>query len=305
MSPSDRSTSLAPSLSHAEFRQFCDFFSAHAGLSFSKASFYTFERRLGERVVELGFSTFQEYYTNLRFNKDLAEEVELALDLITTAETYFFRQEYQLTSFKDELLPRLKTELAARRKLTIWSAGCSTGEEVYTIAMLVQGSGLFDDWDVRVVGSDLSRTRVAIARRGIYSESSFRVTDADQRDRYFVREDTGWKVRDEVRIMCHFGQLNLLDRMVASVGRVDVVFCRNVLIYFGSSARAQVIDNLYRRLRPGGYLLLGHSESLVNVSTAFELVHLSGDLVYRKPPAGTHGSGSGNGSSLGRDGGGG
>ncbi len=286
MSYFDGSPDVAPRLSHAEFRQFCDFFSARAGLSFTKASFYTFERRLGERVVELGFSTFQEYYTNLRFNKELTDEVELALDLITTAETYFFRQEYQLESFVHELLPRLKSELAERRKMTLWSAGCSTGEEVYTLAMLVRESGLFEDWDVRVVGSDLSRHRVAVARRGIYSENSFRVTEDSLRDRYFQREESGWRVRDEVRVMCHFGQLNLLDRMVASVGRVDVVFCRNVLIYFGSSARTQVIDNLHRRLRPGGYLLLGHSESLVNVSTAFELVHLSGDLIYKKPVGG-------------------
>lgn len=272
-----------PRLSQTEFRLLCDFFSAQVGLTFSPASMYTFERRLGERVVELGLSSFHEYYTNLRFNPEMSDELAIALDLITTAETYFFRQEYQLHSFRDELLPRLHRDLEARRSLIVWSAGCSTGEEVYTLAMLIDESGLFGGWDVRVIGSELSKTRVAIARRAVYGENSFRTTDAKLRDRYFEPAEGGYRVRESMRRLCYFGQLNLLDRMVASVGRVDAVFCRNVLIYFGASARSQVIDNLYRRLRPGGYLFLGHSESLVNVSTAFELVHLSGDLVYRKP----------------------
>lgn len=272
-------------MSQAEFRLLCDFFSSKVGLTFSQASMYTFERRLGERVLELGLSSFHEYYTNLRFNAEMSDELAMALDLITTAETYFFRQEYQLHSFRDEVLPRLHHDLEARRSLIVWSAGCSTGEEVYTLAMLIDESKLFGGWDVRVIGSELSQARVAIARRAVYGENSFRTTDAKLRDRYFEPIEGGYRVREDIRRLCHFGQLNLLDRMVASVGRVDAVFCRNVLIYFGTSAREQVIDNLYRRLRPGGYLFLGHSESLVNVSTAFELVHLSGDLVYRKPLA--------------------
>lgn len=272
-----------PTLLEHEFRALCDFFSERAGLSFTDASFYTFERRLGERVAELGFSSFHEYYTNIRYNSQLDDEFELALELITTSETYLFRQENQLRSFSLELLPKLRADLSDRKRLAVWSAGCSTGEEAYTLAILIHESRLFEGWDVRVIGSDLCRSRVGVARRGVYRSNSFRVTDDHQRERYFERRDEGWQVRDDIRAMCHFGQLNLLDRMVSSVGRVDVVFCRNVLIYFGASARAQVIENLHRRLYPGGYLFLGHSESLVNVTTAFELVHLSGDLVYRKP----------------------
>jgi len=272
-----------PDLSDAEFRLLCDFFSERLGLLFSDASFYTFERRLGERVVELGLSSFHEYYTNLRFNNRFGQEVETATELVTTAETYFFRQEYQLRSFGLELLPKLQAELAEQKRLVVWSAGCSTGEEAYTIAILIRESGLFEGWDIRVIGSDLCRSRVAIARRGVYRDNSFRVTDDDRRRRYFNEHSDGWQVLPEIQAMCHFGQLNLLDRMVSSVGRVHVVFCRNVLIYFTDSARAQVLQNLHRRLVPGGYLFLGHSESLVSVSTAFELVHLSGDLVYRKP----------------------
>lgn len=278
-------SSLAPRLTDTEFRLLCDFFAERAGLSFSDASFYTFERRLGERVLELGLASYHEYYANIRFNSQMDREYELALELVTTDETYLFRQEYQLRSFSKEVLPRLHAALSERRRLIVWSAGCSTGEEVYTLAILVAEAGLFRDWEVRVIGSDLCRSRIAEARRGLYGDSSFRTTEVELRDRYFKRASGGWQVSDEIKAMCHFGQLNLLDRAVADVGRVDVVFCRNVLIYFSTKARLEVVDNLHRRLSPGGYLFLGHSESLINLSTAFELVHLSGDLVYRKPAA--------------------
>jgi chemotaxis protein methyltransferase CheR len=137
---------------------------------------------------------------------------------------------------------------------------------------------------LRVIGSDISKTSVATARRGVYRPASFRTTPNDVRRAYFTEQAEGTSVAESVRRLCHFGQLNLLDTTKASiVGRVDVVFCRNVLIYFDVRSRRRVIDSLYQRLLPGGFLLLGHSESLLNVSTAFELVHLKEDLVYRKP----------------------
>jgi chemotaxis protein methyltransferase CheR len=281
--PPEGPKGLTPKMVDNEFRLLCELFLEKAGLSFTDASFYTFERRLGERIVELGLSSFHEYYTNLRFNGYLDQELELALELVTTAETYFFRQEYQLRSFRMEVLPKLHAELLEKRRLTIWSAGCSTGEEVYTLAILIQETGLFHGWDVRVVGSDLCRVRVGIARAGRYRDSSFRVTDDAHRQRYFDQDGDSWRVKSEIQAMCHFGQLNLLDPMVSSVGRVNAVFCRNVLIYMGATARLAVLNNLHRRLSPGGYLFLGHSESLASVSTAFELIHLTGDLVYRKP----------------------
>src|SRR5262249_15839422 len=129
-----------------------------------------------------------------------------------------------------------------------------------------------------------SRRCVAAARRGVYGPSSFRATPSEFRRRYFVEGPDGMHVSDELRGMCQFGHLNLLDVSRASVvGRVDVIFCPNVLISFDWASRRRVIEMSYERLLPGGFLLLGHSESLLNISTAFELVHLSEDLVYRKP----------------------
>jgi chemotaxis protein methyltransferase CheR len=253
-------------------------------LSFDGDAMFLFDRRLGERVEALGLRSFNDYYKYIRFNARGPVELEEAIERLTTKETYFFRQEYQLRAFASELLPRLALQNADSKRLCVWSAGCSTGEEAYTLAMLVRDSGLFEDWEVRIIGSDICKTSVATARRGVYQASSFRVTPDTMRARYFREEANGTHIVDRVKQMCHFGQLNLLDAGRASmVGRVDVVFCRNVLIYFDLRSRRRVIDTLLERLLPGGYLLLGHSESLLNLSTAFELVHLREDLVYRKP----------------------
>jgi chemotaxis protein methyltransferase CheR len=267
-----------------EFRLLRDLMNEQAGLHFDESAMFLFDRRLGERVLALELSTFDEYYKYLRFNVRGAAELDEAVELLTTKETYFFRQEYQLRAFSKELLPRLAQINATRRRLTVWSAGCSTGEEAYTLAILIHEAGIFEGWDLRIIGSDISKQNVAAARRGVYRSSSFRATSAAARRAYFLDREDGAHVSDAIKKYCHFGQLNLLETSRAGlVGRVDVIFCRNVLIYFDLRTRRRVIDNLYERLVPGGYLLLGHSESLLNVSTAFELVHLQEDLIYRKP----------------------
>ncbi len=272
-----------------EFRLLRDLINDHAGLHFDDNSIGSFDRRLGERLPILELGGFDEYYKYLRFNARGPAELDEAIELLTTNETYFFRQEYQLRAFRDEVLPRIARENASRRRLTVWSAGCSTGEEAYTIAILIHESGLFSGWEVRVIGSDISKRSVATARRAVYRGASFRSVAAPVLTAYTREAGDGRQVVDYIRKNCHFGQLNLLDSgKCAIVGRVDAIFCRNVLIYFDMRSRRQVIDNLYERLVPGGYLLLGHSESLINVSTAFELVHLKADLVYRKPQFAHH-----------------
>ncbi len=271
-------------LSAEEFRMLRDLVNARVGLHYDEAAQVSFERRLSERVHALGLPSFAEYYKYLRFSNRGAEELEEMIERLVTRETYFFRQDYQLRCFEEEVLPKLAARATHHRRLWIWSAGCATGEEVVTLAILVIRSGLFANAEVRIVGSDVSKQNVAAARHGVYREHAFRVTPPELRRAYFEEVEQGWRVREDVRRLCHFGQLNLLDaRRTAIVGRVDAVFCRNVLIYFDERSRRRVIENLYARLVPGGYLFLGHSESLVNMTTAFELVHLSEDLAYRRP----------------------
>jgi chemotaxis protein methyltransferase CheR len=268
------------------FRLLRDLIYDYCGIHFGDDHAYIIHRRLSPRLEALSLSDFSDYYRFLRAASPEEQRCELEeiVDRITTNETYFFREAYQLAAFRDEILPEIFGLRPRGQRLTVWSAGCATGEEAYTIAILIAETGLFADWDVRVFGNDISRRCLQVARRAQYGRASFRATDERLLRRYFREMEGKQVVRDEVRALVSFGQINLMDEsMMRLVGDVDVIFCRNVLIYFDTAARRRVIDTLHRKLSRGGYLLLGHSESLLNLSTAFDLVHLKNDMVYRKP----------------------
>jgi chemotaxis protein methyltransferase CheR len=274
----------APKMTEEEFRLLRDRINEYCGISFGYDSKFVLERRLSPRLEALGLADFTEYHRYLAYANDRKNEFEEIVERITTNETYFFREQYQLEAFQREILPELHRARRRGRHLNVWSAGCATGEEVYTIAILILETGLFHDWDVRVFGNDVSRRVLAAARRGQYGRSSFRQTDERYLRRYFREVDGRQQIKDEVKSMVSFGQINLLDRpMLALVGEVDVIFCRNVLIYFDAESRRRVIESFHQKLVRGGYLLLGHTESLINLSTAFQLVHLQNDMVYRRP----------------------
>ncbi len=273
-----------PQLSAVEFRLLRDLFHEHAGLYFRDELAYLIERRLGPRLKAHDLADFGEYHRFLRYDPQRRAELEAATELLTTNETYFFREPQQLRAFAGEILPMLAKANEATRRLRIWSAGCSSGEEVYTIAILVKQSGLFEGWDVNVLGTDIARRVLQTARAGAYGTHAFRAAEAEVIRRWFHPQGDKWAVEDEVRRLVSFGHLNLLDPgMMGLVGPVDAVFCRNVMIYFDVAARKRVCRSFHVKLTDGGFLLLGHSESLLNVTADFELVHLKADLVYRKP----------------------
>ncbi|MCA9683081.1 MAG: protein-glutamate O-methyltransferase CheR [Myxococcales bacterium] len=271
-------------MNEEETRLLVEAIQEHCGVTLSDGSGFFLERRLSARLEALGLGSYLDYYQYLRYDPSGPREMEELIERITTHETYFFREQYQLDAFSDEILPDLASRWNRQRRIAVWSAGCSTGEEVYTIAMLLLESGLFKGWNIRVAGSDISRKVLATARAATYGENSFRTTDANLKRRYFVENGGRWTVRDDVRSMCSFGQLNLVStERFRVLGPCDVIFCRNVLMYLSQEARHRVVEAFYDRLTPGGYLLLGHSESLLNVTTRFDLAHLQKDLVYRKP----------------------
>jgi len=272
-----------PRLTSDTFQVLRQLVNEHSGIALSNESRLTVERKLIERVQALGLPGFREYAQYLRGHPLRRQELERAVDLVTTNETYFFRELTQLRAFENEVLLQLHDTARSRRRLVIWSAGCSTGEEVYTLAILMRRSALFAGWDLRIIGNDISRRVLQVARTATYRESSFRAMPEEYAD-CFVQTAAGRTVRPEYREICQFGHFNLLDEpRVAMVGRVDAIFCRNVLIYFDQASRRRVIEAFYDRLEPHGYLMLGHSESLLHTSTAFELAQLQGDLAYRKP----------------------
>ncbi len=271
-------------MSLEEFRLLRELIHEHCGIDFREDSLHVLRRRLTPRLEVHELGSFAEYHRYLRHDPGRLAELEQVVDRVATHETYFFREPNQLEAFSEELLPDLHRRRARGRRLTIWSAGCATGEEAYTAAILVVESGLFHDWDVRVFGNDVSRRVLGVARKASYGRSSFRATDEVRLRRWFRELDGKHVVRDEIRALVSFGHINLLDDdMLSIVGEVDVVFCRNVIMYFDAPVRKRVVAAFHRKLVPGGFLLLGHSESLLNVSTAFELVHLSREMVYRKP----------------------
>ena len=273
-------------LSLERFRLLRDMINAGSGLYFSDDNRFLLESRLGDRLVRLGLTSFDEYYHLLKYYPEADGEMDEIIEVLTTNETYFFREEYQLRSFESDVLPQLAKRLADKRRLSIWSAGCSSGEEVYTVAMILLESKLFEGWDLRVIGNDISGRVIRKARRGVYGPSSFRAARPDLVKKYFSETPEGMRISDEVRSICHFGQSSLLNRDgLVFVGRADAIFCRNVIIYFDKKSKLDAVSIFYKHLTPGGYLLLGHTESLINLSTAFELAHLSEDLVYRKPEA--------------------
>jgi chemotaxis protein methyltransferase CheR len=279
-----RSLTLPPRLSLQEFQELQRIFNTAAGLSFDESALSLFQRRLAARLPLHDLTSYRDYARLLQFGAQGEAELSAALDLLTSGETYFFRHKQQLALLSRQILPTLAEMNAASRRLSVWSAGCSSGEEAYTAAILLQESGLFHGWNMRVFGHDLSHERIEHARQGCYFQGAFRSTDERIKRAYFHEAGRIWQVSEDIKRLCQFAACNLLDKNYDSfMGRVDVILCRNVLIYLDERARARVIENLYERLVPGGFLLLGHSESLKFMGTPLELISLEQDLAFRKP----------------------
>jgi chemotaxis protein methyltransferase CheR len=273
-------------MSEEEFRLLRDIIYSHCGLFFDSDTKYLLEKRLSRRLQLYQLQTFKDYHYFLKYDRKKDQELSDLMDVLTTNETYFFREAFQLKALTDEILPELKAakEQKGDKTLRIWSAGCSTGEEPYTIAMLIMEMGGFHGWRVEIVGTDISNRVLQHSRKAVYGKSSFRTTEERYVRRFFHEQEDGFRVNDEVRELVTISHLNLFDQnRLALLGKMDVVFCRNVIIYFDQTAKKKVVDTFYRMLHEGGYLLLGHSESLMNISTAFTLRHLKNDMVYQKP----------------------
>jgi chemotaxis protein methyltransferase CheR len=273
-------------MSDAEFRMIAEFMKAHCGLHFGPESRYLLERRLARRCAELGLRSFTAYHYALRSDKSGDGELGWALDHLTTNETYFLREKAQLLALVQEIIPGLQARRGGpgSTPVSIWSAGCSSGEEPYSIVLLALEAGLVPGRDLRVYASDISRQMLHKARRGVFREASFRQTEPWLRSRWFSEKDGSFRISDEIKKHVHFAHLNLLDEARAALlGSLDVILCRNVIIYFDVETKRRVVRLFHQKLRPGGFLLLGHSESLINLSTDFELRHLRHDMVYRKP----------------------
>ena len=279
------STEKGPPLPEDDFRLLRELISNYCGIYFADDSRYLLERRLGHRLKAHGLETFRDYYRFLLYNRGRSQELSEIIDILTVNETYFFREQKVFDALVEEILPEMRRMRPDVRRFRIWSAGCASGEEPYTIAIMVLEKALkFSGLEVEIIGSDINQRVLQKARKGVYTSNSFRGVDDYFMKKYFVEEDGSWRIKDAVRKLVSFTHVNLLDQeKVRFAGTMDVVFCRNVLIYFNQESKRRVVDGFHQIMNDGGYLLLGHAESLMNVSTAFTLKHLKSDMVYQKP----------------------
>ena len=276
-------------LTDPQFGQLRELLYERAGLYFADGKKFLLESRLQKRLRVTGATDVAAYLGLVTAPARGAAELRELLDVVTTHETSFFRNRPQLDAFQKHVLRSLLQQRAARgqRTLRIWSAACSSGEEPYTLAILLielLGQEL-KRWNIRILGTDLAHTVLEQARAGEYSRYSFRTTPAYFAKKYFENQGRDlFRIADEPRRLVEFQQLNFADgaRMRMMRG-FDTVFCRNALIYFDRETKQRFVTQFARAINDGGFLFVGHSESLHGVSDEFKLVHFPGALAYQKP----------------------
>jgi len=274
-------------ISDAEFVQLRDFIYVQCGIYVADNRKYLLENRLANRLKLLNLKNFGEYYHYLQYDTNKKTELSKLFEVITTNETSFYRNPPQLKVFQENILTEVIAEQKKKgeKKLRIWSAGCSTGEEPYTLAIIIAEvlRGELASWDVRITASDLSERVLEAARKGLYNEYTLRTTPKEIVARYFEKDGENFRVKQELKRLISFGQLNLSDRAALKrVERSQLVFCRNVIIYFDDEMKKKVIGAFYDNLMPSGYLLIGHSESLHNITRSFKPIHYPGAIMYKK-----------------------
>jgi chemotaxis protein methyltransferase CheR len=256
------------------------------GMLFEDKKDYYLKVRLKQRMETIGCNSFDEYYRNLVFNP-IKDELQIFLEAVTINETYFFRDFPQLQGFAEKVCPEYLETKKKRNdnQLKIWSAACSTGEEPYTLSIILQEIITdYAKWKLELHATDIDRNVLNHALKGVYGQRSMKETPLPYRQRYFRQNGEEWEINKTTRDSIRFSQMNFVDRLkMRSMRGFDFVFCRNVLIYFDEDSCKKVVNSLYDSLVPGGYLFLGHSESIGRITAAFELQNVGGFLCYRRP----------------------
>ena len=267
-----------------EYQKFCEYFYRRTGMMFGENKRYYVDKRLVERIVKTNAKTFDRYFDSLR-GPDANAEIERLINLFTINETYFYREDHQLDCLAKSILPELLANRGKGDRIRIWSMPCSTGEEPYSIAIyLLENWPNVDDYDIEIIASDIDTNVLRIARDGIYDVRSLHRLDRALIQRYFVSAGTkGFRLIDAVRQSVSFIRLNASDpNEMRQISNVDVIFCRNMLIYFDDLSRRQTVELLYDSLQQGGFLCLGHSESMSRISSLFAFRKFPQAIVYQK-----------------------
>ena len=271
-------------MTEEEFQRLCDFLYRRTGMLFGEAKRYYVERRITERMGATGATSFASYFARLR--GDVRGEIEQFVNAFTVNETYFYREDHQLQCLTSDLLRERLAVKPRGEAVRIWSVPCSTGEEPYSIAIwLLENWPQVDSHDIEIVGSDIDTGVLESARAGVYGKRALMRLSPELIERYFEQiDDERWRVLEDLRDSVRFSAVNLVESaQTRPNGRFDVIFCRNVLIYFDDASRRIAAENLYENLAPGGFICLGHSESMSRISPLFEVCRYADAIVYQRP----------------------
>jgi chemotaxis protein methyltransferase CheR len=271
------------------YRQIRDLVYKTSGIYKAEEKLYLLADGCGRRMKQLAARTPREYWDRLNAAPFRDAELRELLNEITIGETCLFRSQAQLDALRKVILPEIVAEKTKQitKRLRIWSAGCSTGEEPYTLAMnmLEETERLLKGWTVEILATDLNDRSIETAKAGVYGDYALRNTSELYRRKYFSPVDEKkLEVRPEVKKLITFNRLNLQDdsKMLFIKG-MDLIFCCNVLIYFDAASKTKVVNNFFSKLNFGGYFFLGTSESLMKLSNQFHLIHFPGTIAYWKP----------------------
>jgi chemotaxis protein methyltransferase CheR len=273
----------AAELTENQFERISAFVKSISGINLHDGKKELVKARLGKRLRTLGIASFEDYFEMVRADAS-GNELTMMLDALSTNLTSFFRESKHFEFLAERLLPEVMRRKATDKKITIWSAGCSSGEEPYTIAIVlreaVDGKGA---WDARILATDLSTKVLARAKAGVYDAQRVETVPPGLKNKYFTSEgrhsEKTYTVAPALRDIVTFARLNLMHPWPMK-GPFDAIFCRNVMIYFDRETRPIVVNRFADLLAPGGVLFIGHSESLAGVEHGLEYVE---PTVYRKP----------------------
>ena len=271
-----------------EFERFRDFFYRKTGIKFENSKRYFVDKRLIERIYATGHNSFRSYFTQMRFQAS-GEEVQQLINCMTVNETYFYREEYQF----EVMVENVMNEIAANKKdktdIRIWSIPSSTGEEPYSIALyLLEHWPQIQHLDVEIVSSDIDSKVLQACHAGVYNERSVKHLPARTLNKYFTRTAQGnFQLSKDIRAAVKFSQVNLSDINETKAYRnFDLIFCRNLLIYFDDESRREAANVFFDALNPGGFIFLGHSESMSRISSLFKVKKYPKAIVYQRPLGG-------------------
>jgi chemotaxis protein methyltransferase CheR len=282
-----RTTAVAavPHITDADFHKFAEFFYRKTGIHFDEGKRYFVDKRLLDRIAATGADSFRAYFVALRFEAD-GSELQQLINLMTVNETYFFREAYQF----DCLVNHMLDEVAARKprgsRIRIWSVPSSTGEEPYSIAIyLLERWARIDDYEVEIVSSDIDSRVLEAAQAGVYSPRSVAQLPKNYLHKYFKpTKDGNWRISRDLVEAVEFSLVNLSQPADTRRFRdIDIIFCRNLLIYFDDLSRRVAAEAMYDALCPGGFICLGHSESMSRISSLFKVRRFPDAMVHQKP----------------------